>query len=110
MDIYDKQIAEITKHPERLRSDWFAAHGLFRLFNDGTSKFEGLGMKAGCITTIRGKSPASNMVFVKGVVNQELTEAIRGDERLPKSLDEVKLEHLPLFAEYQRTYDKLISS
>lgn len=54
--------------------------------------------KCGCITMIRG----SNFYVA---ATPELTAEIRSDERIPKNADLIRVEHLPVFAEWQRKLD-----
>lgn len=53
----------------------------------------------GCLTQIRGS-------MQKFAYTKELTKAIRNDSRIPQCIEEVTLEHLEVFAEWQRKIDK----
>lgn len=104
MDKYDAQIAELVKldgekFRRRIRREWAHSKGLFgyavtnpyRLWADDT----------GCLTMIRNGDWRAE--------TEELTEAIRADERLPKTQQDITKEHLPVFAEWQRRLDKELS-
>lgn len=51
----------------------------------------------GCLTTVRQGTHVAP--------TPELTEAIRADVRIPQDAHEITLEHLPVFAEWQRRLD-----
>ena len=104
MDKYDVQIAELVKldgeeFTAAVQSDWMNSKGLFEyaianpkcMGKDGT----------GCLTMIRNGGWRAE--------TEELTEAIRADERLPKTQQDITKEHLPVFAEWQRRLDKELS-
>lgn len=100
MDKYDKQIARLTKQPEIILSEWTRGQDLFKVVGDITDLY------SGCLTMIRG-SNFHRKAYVKGIIDEKLTEEIRADERLPKSGRNVRLTHLPIFAEWQRRIDKM---
>lgn len=111
-DKYDEAIAYLTKHPDAIQDAWQAGdvheeagclfvavapeHQLYGHSVPFTS-----GGDCGCLTTIRCGDSRFALAWTK-----ELTEAIRADERIPKDPDDITVEHLPIFAEWQRRIDK----
>lgn len=55
----------------------------------------------GCITQVKD--------LMRPAATPELTAEIRADNRLPDKRGPVSREYLPLFAEYQRRFDKLFN-
>ena len=93
MDRYDRQIAELTEHPERIPRQWMCARGLFKMVGKHNDR--------GCLTMIRGDKGTEFTA-----PTEELTAAIRKDKRIPTDIKYVKVRHLPIFAEWQRRLDK----
>jgi hypothetical protein len=102
-DIYDEQIERLTANPREIFSEWFDAIGLFKKTGGSND------LNSGCLTQIRHTYLQYSAV-IKGRVDILLTEAIRKDDRLPTSSSDIKVEHLPVFAEWQRKIDKLQNS
>ncbi len=98
MDKYDEQIAELTENPRRIPAAWSRGEGLFQFATCG-GKAEG--ETYGCLTMIR-----NNVRYT--AATPELTEEIRADKRIPINFTEIKPEHLPIFAEWQRRLDREI--
>lgn len=111
MDKYDKAIAFLTEHPEMIREAWYvpddgdseeikSAHCLFQVvdkFND----LDGERLSScGCLTQIRSGNGGS---WARGAI---CTAEIRSDTRIPDVISDVGVEHLPVFAEWQRKLDK----
>jgi hypothetical protein len=103
VDKYDEAIEYLTKHPNDIYASWGSVDvergGVLFMFAARDSE-NGLDndTPCGCLTQIRaGYLDAET---------SELTERIRADERIPKEAEEIKVEHLPVFAEWQRTLDK----
>lgn len=112
MDKYDKQIEELTRSPQNIIQAWGGGVGLFAYVTDGKNNVMRIGVETesgqrfpGCITQIRGGSRI--VAIFNGEVNEELTQEIKGDERLPSTASDIMLHHLPLFAYYQRKADAL---
>lgn len=90
-DKYDKQIAYLTEHPEKIFLYWVGGKGLFAFagpISDPT---------IGCLTMIRGSGDVA--------LTPELTKAIQSDERIPYGEEGITIESLPVFAEWQRRLD-----
>ena len=108
-DKYDEAIAYLTEHPEEIYRAWHTCgthpHGcLFEFCSpDGSNNKRADGEKCGCLTMVRGLSKIGGVAWTDA-----LTEEIRTDERLPKSGSEITVEHLPVFAEWQRRLDREI--
>jgi hypothetical protein len=98
-DQYDKAVAYLTKHPDKIIYAWENPDGELggRLFQFmGTT--DGYGESCGCLTQVksgirRAKTPA-------------LTKAIRADARIPEGPQWITVNDLPVFAEWQRRLDK----
>lgn len=100
-DKYDEAIEYLNEHPDEIKFAWDLEwngkiHPAACLF-----MYAGPDCSCGCLTQIRGSTCGYR------AVTPELTNRIRNDERLPDKLSLVTLEHLPLFAEYQREVDKI---
>lgn len=101
-DKYDEAISYLTENPDQIQNSWNAPHSyfagcLFMYVSKDTSSYDDIG----CLTTIR-----RNDGFGRVACTRELTEAIRADERIPKKVNDIKVEHLSVFAEWQRRIDK----
>jgi hypothetical protein len=112
-DKYDEAIAQLTAalpaHPKAIAYAWMdpdeAVGGC--LFN-----FTGLNPKASTETGATGKSIGCltmirNRPDVYESFDEALTKEIIADERIPLAQLTIELEHLPVFAEYQRKLDAL---
>lgn len=102
-DKYDKAIALLTEHPEAIENSWSApylhpAGCLFALVAP-EKRSTRAGRVCGCLTQIRQKN--FNLV----AWTDDLTNRIRNDDRLPGSVEEITIAHLPVFAEWQRRID-----
>lgn len=85
-DIYDKAVEYLTAFPECIHDSWNNWGPLFRSVSDD-----------GCLTQIRdGRHRETS-----GIVQE-----IQMDERIPKKARDIKPEHLPVFAEWQRRIDE----
>lgn len=98
-DKYDKAVEYLTKHPDEIHFAWNRPHTarggcLFQYAQntDSTTEF------CGCLTQIRGGFEVAQ--------TPELTEAILRDIRLPCDEDDITVDDLPIFAEWQRRIDK----
>lgn len=97
-DQYDQHIAYLNKNPEDIYQEWSSGRGLFKMVGEGTAR--------GCLTMIRcGIFP--HFAYIKNKRNIEITNQIKNDSRIPSRIEDVKLEHLPVFAEWQRKIDEL---
>lgn len=99
---YDEQIAYLTKYPKQIENHWLKGEGLFKLLS-GWHSFR---FNAGCLTTIRS-NPTSNKVYIKEDIDEDLTLQINSDIRIPKSPEDITVEHLPVFKEWQEKIDEL---
>jgi hypothetical protein len=99
MDKYDMAVEYLTEHPDEIYDAWgnpFLHKGgcLFQFCNANGYN----AIICGCLTQIRRGGYAAE--------TEELTEEIRNDERIPSSALDIRAEHLPVFAEWQRRLDK----
>lgn len=98
-DKYDEAIEYLTEHPEEIYETWNSAISnselpgacLFRACSNDSKKCYG------CLIQVRYREyPAQT---------PELTAAILADKRIPPA-NEITVEDLPVFAEWQRRLDK----
>lgn len=101
-DQYDRAIAILTKRVSAGDKDpilmawgnpWTNAAGCLFAF---AGRYP-LGPGCGCLTQVRARHALA--------ATPELTAAIRADRRLPRDPGKITLEHLPVFAEWQRKLD-----
>ena len=112
MNEYDKQIAYLTKNPERINDEWMSSRSLFKFVGGGDSPLrilEGGETKRqmGCLTMIR-KSPELCAAFIGKEPHEELTRQIAVDERIPKDVGSITVDDLPVFKEWQERVDEMI--
>lgn len=102
-DKYDLAIEYLTKNPDEILDSWsmIAENETgFPLFQFATVSGEPGDFEYGCLTQIR------NLDHPFHAETPELTEAIRADNRIPRTHRELAVEHLPVFAEWQRKLDR----
>jgi hypothetical protein len=103
-DRYDKQIARLLAAPDfraAVEEEWSSAKGLFAFVTpDRYTHTSENGVPYGCLTMIRQQYNGGHYRYE--AYTDELTEAIRADDRLPRDVDEIEPRHLPVFAEWQR--------
>jgi hypothetical protein len=118
MDKYDIAIAYLTENPDQISEAWVRPDGvggcLFQWATPtGGMEFTANGQQCGCLPQIRSdvmRSITDKHTFVAATA--DLTKRIRADHRIPTSdpdgdgVPEITIEHLPMFAEWQRTIDK----
>jgi hypothetical protein len=105
-DKYDRAISYLTDLPSEIFKAWSSTdhecHCLFA-FVSPTGRVEnepvGNGKRIGCLTQIRASDHCVAWT-------DDLTRRIRADERIPLSGSDTTPEHLPVFAEWQRTIDR----
>ena len=103
---YDDALAYLTAHPEKIRKAWDLPAGQGGCLFAYATKDGGFpcGL-VGCLTMIRlYRNTQDPNVSAFG---PEITQAIRDDERLPDRPADITVEHLPVFAEWQRRLDDL---
>jgi hypothetical protein len=98
-DKYDEQIAFLRAHPTMIASDWYQGTGLFKMMGPRHRL-------RSCLTMIKGSNYREAFTN-KGEPLIEFTKKIRQDKKVPNSAQSIKLKDLPVFAKYQREYDKL---
>lgn len=102
MDKYDLAVQYLKEHPEEIGKAWdqFADHEAGCLFLFCTKNgVRSWGERCGCLTQIR--FDPSLIAF-----NRELTQEIRQDTRIPTRPEDIRIDDLPVFAEWQRRLDK----
>jgi hypothetical protein len=103
MDVYDEAVAYWQEHfsPEAITHSWTRPDirpGGALFLNCDYKPYEGF--TCGCLTQVKSGHYVA--------ATAELTEAIRADPRLPDSPENITLESLPAFAEWQRRIDKAL--
>jgi hypothetical protein len=105
-DKYDRAIEYLTEHPEKIEEAWNAAPVRpdevvddVRRVDDERCLFAVTAMGFGCLTQV--------FCEFHEAPNPELTEAIRADHRIPKCVEYITPEDLPVFAEWQRRIDAM---
>jgi len=92
MDKYDRAIEHLREHPEDV---WLAWH--LHSNHPAGCLFAYTAPGCGCLTQVKCGRRAPT---------DELTIAIQSDGRIPENNEDITLEHLPVFAEWQRRLDK----
>lgn len=104
-DAYDKMVEWLRERPEKISNQWLnpftsEAGALFSFCTTTRNDVIGNGVCCGCLTQVRNGQHAET---------QRLTEAIRSDDRLPMHGTKITVDHLPVFAEWQRLIDAELS-
>jgi len=101
-DKYDVSISYLRKHPTHIVSAWenWSTHPAGCLFQIAEANPEHSDLNVGCLTEIR------RLTKLKICGRPDLTEEIKIDDRIPTKAIEVSVEHLHVFAEWQRRLDK----
>jgi hypothetical protein len=112
-DKYDEAIEYLRAHPDEICEAWGDpdTHPGGRLFDwCGESDFKGgqIGW-CGCLTQIRASTVADPGSFNAQCIapTPSLTADIRGDTRIPTDPQDITVEHLQVFADWQRKLDAL---
>lgn len=107
---YDKQIEYLINNPGKIFDQWVDALGLFKYagYESGQKPAFKHGIDStypGCLTQIRGNFRAK--VSIKGIIDEDITMAIKKDTRLPSCGSKIEIKHLPVFKEWQEKVDAL---
>ncbi len=118
-DKYDDAIDYLMDNAEQIREAWLVPSYnlggcLFQFAKrDDRSQHPLCNNKIGCLTTIRKTATRSDVNERHVAITDELTAAIRNDDRIPDSiniimfmLSEERLKTLKVFAEWQRRLDR----
>lgn len=110
MDAYQQAVEYLTANPNLIPRAWL--HGGYlhadnnitirSMAGPGAILFQVTGGKdCGCLTIVRGDNeyPAAT---------KELTSAIRSDRRIPCDDYDITVDHLPIFASWQRHIDRVL--
>jgi hypothetical protein len=108
MDKYDEAMDYLTEYPEEIPWAWAGpdiheAGCLFKFMRPYKGNRNEL---YGCLTMIRNLKKGGPFYVVHVALDDEMTEAIRADERIPTDYSDITVESLPAFAEWQRIADK----
>lgn len=100
--IYLDEVQRLTENPDLIEKSWSDAEPLFKF----VSPNQKTGNYCGCLTMIRGDR--LRIAIDKSGHNADinLTNMIYSDERLPDRADNIKVEHLMVFAEWQQFLDE----
>jgi hypothetical protein len=112
-DIYDLEIERLTADPGQIRNAWLFGTPLFKFVTlDGSNVITSASGKKlvdfsiGCLITIRHES--GDRAVIHPSINDQLTDLIKGDNRIPDvDVTMLSVEHLPLFAAWQRKIDRI---
>lgn len=113
-DKYDRAIEYLTENPHMIGHAWqrprFNAEAgcLFQFATPTGTSAEYETENTGCLTMIRQYSYEMSALGKDGKPDPVLTGMIRSDHRIPRHMEEIKVEDLPVFAEWQRRLDILI--
>lgn len=100
-DVYDAEVERLMANPGDIPRSWRHFEPLFEFCIPRGVPSSHNGKCYGCLTMVRGGS---------GVAwTDELTAAIVADERLPRCDEDIRPEHLTVFAEWQRKLDVLLN-
>lgn len=119
MDKYDEQIKCLTQEYQEWAAETdgdghYSENPLYKEWNRGVGLFKTLYEPyklSGCITQIKYKQagPSNEETSEYQCFSENLTIKIRKDDRIPRP-EELRPEHLEVFAEYQREHDDLIKN
>ncbi len=101
-DIYAEEIEWLTNHPHHIRSHWKNGLPLFAFARNEDVPEQRKNYAIGCLTMIAAGVDQC-------AATPELTAKIKSDPRIPKSLEAITLQDLPVFAEYQREIDVVLN-
>ena len=124
-DRYDEAIEYLTDNPEQIMDcwdrAWLSEHGdLFKYVSPGgrwecriNERLDS--PSCGCLTQIRDsflnhrKGALLKIASDKSgmAIDEELTKEIQLDQRIPSNPEDITVESLPVFAEWQRKLDKI---
>jgi hypothetical protein len=120
-DRYDAAVAYLTANPDQIQDAWNRPHthtaGCLFLFATPTGAVDNRpdGLECGCITQIRsGRKPKPRfdygafIRFGNSAWTDSLTSRIRADVRIPTNRKMLRVQHLKLFATWQRRIDKVL--
>jgi len=96
MDIYEREVERLTNNPDDIYDSWSEFTPLFQRVSMNQSDFTCQHGKYGCLTQIRRGSH----------IGRCFTNEIMADTRIPCNETDIKPEHLPIIAEWQRKIDK----
>ncbi len=100
-DKYDEAIAYLAERPDEIVDAWGECSWRNRasVDHEAGALFAVTGTNCGCLTQIRsGEQDAPTAA---------LTDAIRADHRIPSDPDRITVDHLEVFAEWQRKIDAM---
>lgn len=107
--MYDEQIQFLQANPEEIDNQWREAIGLFVFVHPEIVKTATIPKECGCLSMIRSQQIYGSYAYGKSQLSDpELTQQILTDERIPKRPDDIRVEHLPVFKEWQLRLDKEI--
>lgn len=95
MDIYDQDIEYLRQNPRKIPMHWNMWSPLFRTADGSDSLF----CKTGCLTQIKLGEKSSG--------NPEFDKKIKSDNNIPTHKMDITVDHLELFAKYQRELDTM---
>jgi len=107
-DKYDDAIEYLTEHPSEIGKAWCSGgeykartlcHCLFQYIPGDSSNVD-----MGCLTQVKN-SPFDEKTYASGFSGGIWQDRIMVDPNIPKQVEEITVDMLPTFAEYQREMD-----
>lgn len=99
-DKYDEEIEYLKANPDEINDHWSCGKPLFQYVTlDGSGK-DG----SGCLTWVKRQSHYKE-VNIDIEVNKQIRDEILADDRIPKNENDITIDHLEVFAEWQRKLD-----
>ena len=95
MDIYSEDVEYLKKNPAKIKEHWNMWSPLFRTA-DGKDTY---GSSIGCLTQIKLYSRTTGF--------PEFDAKLNADNNIPMESEDITVDQLESFAEYQRELDKL---
>lgn len=104
MDKYDLQIEEIKSSKnisDTIYNQWLHSYGLFKMISPLSCILDG--PRPGCLLMI--SEGYYSVLDKNGNRHEQLTQQIRNDKRIPDSANNITIDNLSVFAEWQRRLD-----
>jgi hypothetical protein len=103
-DKYDRAIAYLRQHPDEIVQAWLLSrsHPGGCLFSFVSHDRQPLGSHGPCGCPVMIRNP----IYKSVAETEHLTAAIRADDRIPMVEKDITLDHLPIFAAWQRRIDR----
>ena len=102
---YKNQVEYLKQNKGEIYGNWVSAIGVFKFITTPPEyNLYSKENKCGCIVLIKG-CPEEYKAYINGKENEELTNAIVNDNRLPTSWVDISEDNLDVFREWQERID-----